>query len=198
MTAPTRPTTQHVGLHTHIDSLGFHLERQEYAEAINHFERSTSADPSFDDGWQNLGAVYLKLDQPEIAIGHYRTALQIRPDAESHYSMAMGLKALGHSNEAMEHFRQSLRLNPAYSRAWNALGVVLASAERLEEAFECFKRAIRIDPWYAQAYFNLGAAYEVGGDLNRAVHYYGKALRVDRNFDQAQQNLDRLQLRGSP
>lgn len=151
-------------LHTLMGNL--QLDRNEVTKAIDHFERATTADPTHDDAWQNLGTAYTLQGRHDVAIGHYHRALAISDDAEGHYALGIGLKDAGRADEALAEFRKSLRLDPNSARTLNSMGVVLASQEQPDAALKCFERAIRVDPWHAATHFNLGATCEIRGNVD--------------------------------
>ena len=169
-----------------------HLEADRPRRAIDFFEKATRSDPTFHDAWHNLGTAYVKMQRYDVAIGHYRTALQLRPGAAAHYALATALNYVGRTDEAIDHYRLALKFKRDYSRAWSALGVALSSKAQMDKAMACFREAIRHDPWYAPAQFNLGAAHEKIGDLDLAVHHYKEAVKIDRDFDAARTGMNRL------
>jgi tetratricopeptide (TPR) repeat protein len=57
---------------------------------------------------------------------------------------------LGRYTEAIEAFKQAIRINPDYADAYFNLGVVYVKLGRYTEAIETFKQAIRINPDFAE------------------------------------------------
>ncbi len=53
--------------------------------------------------------------------------------------------------EAIESYKQALRIDPNDIEAHNNLGATYGNSGKYEEAIESFKQAIRIDPDYAEA-----------------------------------------------
>src|SRR6202043_1223377 len=62
----------------------------------------------------------------------------------------------GQFGQAIECFRQALRLNPNHVEACNNLGNALQVLEQYAEAGACYERALTIDPGYALALLNRG------------------------------------------
>jgi Flp pilus assembly protein TadD len=51
-------------------------------------------------------------------VGYFRKALALRPDhAETHNNLGAVLQALGQGEEALEHFRRAVALDPANAPA---------------------------------------------------------------------------------
>ncbi len=73
----------------------------------------------------------------------------------------------GEPGEAIKHFRQALRINPAYAPAHNNLGRAFLSVGKLTEATEHFCQALRLGYALAQQY--LAASLARHGERGDAV-----------------------------
>ncbi|MBL0037863.1 MAG: tetratricopeptide repeat protein [Nitrosomonadales bacterium] len=61
--------------------------------------------------------------------------------------------------EAIEAYRQALRLQPEYADAWYNLGIAYGNLKKYGLATLAYEEAVRIEPERASAWFNLGVAY---------------------------------------
>jgi tetratricopeptide (TPR) repeat protein len=84
----------------------------------------------------------------------------------------------GRFTEAVEQFRQAVRLQPGSPEALNNLGVALKELGQLEEAVASLRQAQLLRPDYAEAHNNLGVALKAQGKLADAVTCYQQALRL--------------------
>jgi Flp pilus assembly protein TadD len=57
--------------------------------------------------------------------------------------------------DAVDLFREAIRLRPTYVEAYNNLGTALAFQGKREEAVEQFQQALALQPGYAEARRNL-------------------------------------------
>ena len=73
----------------------------------------------------------------------------------------------GELGKAIKHYRQALRINPAYAKAHNNLAVALLNEGKLTEATEHFCQSVRLG--YAQAQKNLTIALTRLGEREDAV-----------------------------
>src|SRR5438552_16221325 len=64
----------------------------------------------------------------------------------------------GKPADAIEHFRQALRIQPENAETHNNWGVALTQQGKPAEAIEHFRRALRIQPENADAHNNLARA----------------------------------------
>jgi Flp pilus assembly protein TadD len=129
----------------------------------------------------------------------------------------------GRTDEAIETFRQLLRLDGTDADTWNNLGFLLLTQQKYPEATEALTEAISRDgtqPRYrvnlgfalfgagrpaealnafrgagteADAQSNLALAYELAGDDGDAVAHYQRALDVDPSHRSATEGLKRIQ-----
>jgi protein O-mannosyl-transferase len=96
---------------------------------------------------------------------------------------------LGRRAEAIEEYRQALRIAPDYAHAHNNLGSLLMAARQLEDAQAHFERALAIDPSYAEAHNNLGKLLGYEGRTTEAAEHLRRALAIKDSYPEAHYNL---------
>jgi tetratricopeptide (TPR) repeat protein len=80
-------------------------------------------------------------------------------------------------DEAVPHFRESLRLNPKQPDAHFNLGNALAIQQKYEEAVAHFAECLKLSPNYAPAHKNLGGmALARLGRREEAVSHLQEAI----------------------
>jgi tetratricopeptide (TPR) repeat protein len=87
----------------------------------------------------------------------------------------------GRINEAMEKYKEAIRLKPDYAIAHSKLGVAYAMLERYDEAIAPFKKVIRIKPDSFGAYHNLGSTYAELKRYEESIFHYEKAISIKPN-----------------
>jgi Flp pilus assembly protein TadD len=90
-------------------------------------------------------------------------------------SEALDAKRYG---EAERHLRDAVRISPAFSEAWNCLGVALVRTGRGTEGEEAFRAAARLRPGWAEPRHNLGRLLASEGRAEEAEREYGEAIRL--------------------
>jgi tetratricopeptide (TPR) repeat protein len=140
--------------------------RSEWDVAIEHFREALRIRPEAVDAHNNLGAALMAKGDRRQAIEHFREALRIDPNcSEAHNGLGGALidrdslqaafkapndmaAALARDNlsEAIEHFREALRIWPQNSQASRNLSLALTWQRELNEATERFRRAQRGKP----------------------------------------------------
>jgi tetratricopeptide (TPR) repeat protein len=78
-------------------------------------------------------------------------------------ALGLALASLRRWADALDAFREAVRLNPADADALYNMGLMLNLLRRHEEALAAYSSAVRLKPDYANAWGNLGmTAYLLG------------------------------------
>ena len=83
-------------------------------EAQKEFEAELAGNPNDSNSENELGLVYSLRADFETAIRHYSRALALRPDfVDAHLALGKILTSLDRPDEAFQHFREAVRLDPS-------------------------------------------------------------------------------------
>ncbi|RPH70879.1 MAG: tetratricopeptide repeat protein [Myxococcaceae bacterium] len=100
-----------------------------------------------------------------------------RQGAEAHYDLGINAQNAGDVRSALKEFEESLKLDPEFADAHNAIAVLLhLSFDRKDEAEKHYKQALEIRPAFSEAKVNLGNLYLDQGRLDEAIGLYEQAL----------------------
>jgi tetratricopeptide (TPR) repeat protein len=105
--------------------------------------------------------------------------------AEYWYNLGIVYGKSGRYQEAIEAFKEAIRINPDYAEAHNGLGAIYGQSGKLQEAIEAFKQAIRIKPGFAKPHANLGTAYGKLNRLQEAIQALKQAIRINPDYAEA-------------
>jgi Predicted O-linked N-acetylglucosamine transferase, SPINDLY family len=92
------------------------------------------------------------------------------------------LEAEGRLDEAMQCYRDAIRLAPNPARAHLNLGNILLAKGDLPGALDAFSTAIKHKPDYAGAYYNIGNALLGNGQYDEAAESYRRALEINPDY----------------
>jgi tetratricopeptide (TPR) repeat protein/uncharacterized RDD family membrane protein YckC len=92
---------------------------------------------------------------------------------------------LGRWQDAIESYKQAIRIKPDYALAHYNLGVAYDKLGRYQDAIESSKQAIRIKPDYAEAHYNLGYCYGSLGRWQDAIESFKQAIRIKPDYAEA-------------
>jgi tetratricopeptide (TPR) repeat protein len=103
--------------------------------------------------------------------------------------LGIALAAEGRFDEAIENYRQAIRINPNYSKALDNLGVALAAKGRFDEALKYYHQAIQLNSNRPETFFHLGMTLDQLGRTREAVAQYREALKLNPNLTGPLNNL---------
>lgn len=86
------------------------------------------------------------------------------------FSLGRAFREMEQYDDALESFRQALRLAPANPEAWHGAGVVFIHLGRDEEAALAFRRALILDPAKSSSRFNLATLIRSDSPAEAALH----------------------------
>lgn len=109
----------------------------------------------------------------------WRDTLAKNPDAFlAQYNLAHLLQAQGRVGEALYHYGEALRIEPAEPRTLTNLGRLFEDRGEEELAIDHYRRALAADAESLEARNNLAGLLEREGDLAGALAQYRMALRI--------------------
>jgi protein O-mannosyl-transferase len=91
--------------------------------------------------------------------------------------------------EAIDHLKMAVDINPSYIKAHQNLGIALFADQKIEEAIDHLKMAIKLSPNHAQVHYNLGIALFANQKIEKAISYYKTAIKLKPNYTKAHYNL---------
>ena len=132
--------------------------------------------------YYNLARSYAALEDIETAKQLYRKAIEIRPRfPEAHNNLGMLLNQEGLFEQAIEHFKIVVAVEPLSSSAHYGMGVAYQSLEDNTTAAVCYQRALTLNPDFYASWVNLGLICLQIGSADVAVNCYSEAIALNPN-----------------
>ncbi len=97
----------------------------------------------------------------------------------AHYNLATIYKKLGHTEDAIRHFKKAIQFDPKLIQAYNNLSLCFKEIGEFDQAISIYKKAIKIAPENSLLHQNLGNVYHELSRLNEAIQCYLDALKFD-------------------
>lgn len=114
--------------------------------AIEAYQKSVYADPSFVEAYNGLGVIYARQGKYQKAIEAFKSALNYAPVAAHLYSnMGYAYYLQGQYTEAVTSLKQATTLDPSNQRALNNLGMAYAKTGSQGESIQAFTQAISVE-----------------------------------------------------
>jgi len=160
------------------DGLSF-LSQDDCEKALPYFEKAVESDNNYAEAWAQTGFCREKLGRHAEAIDASKRAVSLRPSAESYFNIGLASYYLKIYREAVENYRQAIRLDPYNSAdAHYALGLVYRDWGRPEEEIQAYKQAIKLKPDYASAYERLGSRYLKSKKYAEAIETFKQLIAL--------------------
>lgn len=170
------------------------LSRREasyYKDAETLFRRNAQLNPNSPAAVGNWAAGIAGHERYEEALSIFEKAAKLGPadDPDTLVNFGAVLGKLHRTDEAIEKYRQALRINPQHSVANYQLAFLYAEEEKSAEAVEFYSRALQADPGRSDVHNNLGNLLLKQGKFDEAVQHFQTALDLDPTFAEGYSNL---------
>jgi tetratricopeptide (TPR) repeat protein len=162
-------------------------QKKEYEKAAGFFQQAINAYPAYDAAYNNLGVVYMKLDQPDKALAALQAAVKLNDkDADADRNLARLLIMNTEYAKADELVKKSLMVEPS-----DPGGLTLASIAELKTgqypaAVQSAKKVHQLPhDGFASCHYVAGQALERLNDLPDARVQYQLYLQESPDGQEA-------------
>lgn len=118
----------------------------ELEEAIYHYNQALQIAPDWPEALHGLGSVYHTQGLYSRAENYYLQAISLKPLPETHNAYASLLQIRGHIEQALEHYKATIKLAPDFSPAYNNLGSLYQEQGKINLAMQYFQKALELEP----------------------------------------------------
>jgi len=141
------------------------------------------------------GLVADAMQRPDLAIGHFRTTIQLDPNAVlAFYNLGLNLLKQGELPEAEQCFQDALELDPAYVNALVGLGMVSTFQKEPDRAIEYYRTALTHDPQSVESHSNLASLLLQQRKIEDALEHLAQAAKIAPDNPDARYNYGSLLL----
>lgn len=122
----------------------------------------------------------IQLNQYEKVIGLFKDFfLQYEADSNDYCNAGISYSKLGLNTEALDCYKNSLKLDPTNKYALNNLGYALNLIGEYEKAISLFDNSIELDSEFAYSYNNRGLAKIKTGRIVEGLKDMNKSFEID-------------------
>ena len=161
---------------------------EDYANAIECYQKALSYDPRFVSAYNNLGIIYKDVLQDyEKALECFETSVQINPAYDYGYcNLGILYNDIYHDyDKAMENYNKVIRLNPKFTGLYRYIARTYLAMEQYEDALRNVQKEMSNNKPKKYDYCVLGAIYLGTGDYNRAMELLEKSISMDDAYGEA-------------
>jgi tetratricopeptide (TPR) repeat protein len=171
-----------------------HIQRKEYAKALESFEELIRQNIKGPGVNFNAGLALLEMKQPKDAIPYLEKAVGQQPGvAYWHLTLARAYHKSHQLQKALKYYRASLQINPNQPAAHNEMGLVFWNLKSFYFADASFQKAHQLDNQYVEALNNLVSSSMLFKQYDKAIIYINRLLEINPENDSAQQLLTAAQ-----
>ena len=120
---------------------------------------------------------------------HIVKAIDANKQAVRSYNLGLDYAGLGRYKEAIDAFKEAIRISPDLAKAHHNMGWAYDVLGRYDEAIDAYKQAIRISPDLAEAHCNMGAIYSRHERYTEAIDAFKEAIRISPDLADAHYNM---------
>lgn len=142
-----------------------------------------------------LNSIRDKIESTKIIMSKERLIKGWQESAEYLFYLGYFLVETGAYKDAIDVFKESIRLRPDYPEAYYNLGAAYEKTGRNKDAVQAYKKAIRSKTNFADAQFNLGAIYAELGMYKEALEVLKQAVMLEPDYAEAHYNIGLVHLR---
>lgn len=149
----------------------------ELGRAESELRQAVAIDPSFGDGWVNLGLVLLDGDRIDEAIVALQSSVRCAPEsALGHLNLGAALLRAGCFAEARTHCEKAIELAPHVVVAHRNLGIAAHQQGDLDGAKAAYRRALELGLPDPDVLTNLGVVLLRQGEIDPAIEVHERAV----------------------
>jgi Tfp pilus assembly protein PilF len=176
-----------------------YLNDKQPAPAMTALQEAISVNPSSPVYRDTLGVVLLELGRPDMAVEHFKKAVELDPIyADAYFHLGTALAEARRWEEAVTAYKKALSL-PTLTIPESAnqnLGLALYHLKRYQEAEQTLRFAISLDPRLQAAYYNLGLVFVAENRKEEAKSAFRQASQLGPDSPVGQAAQDRLKALG--
>jgi tetratricopeptide (TPR) repeat protein len=167
-------------------------EKKRWIESIEAYLTALRVDADNPSAHYDL-ACFLSTFAGEMAIAHYRRALELEPEfPDARVNLGLAYADRGMIDEAIREMRSALKIDSNDEGARHELAALLMDKAEYVEATRHLRVIVRRQPAHIEAHVDLGHCYLARGFYERAEAAYREALRLNRADLNAHYNLAAL------
>lgn len=168
------------------------LQRDDLDSALAEFQTAAELDPQLAIAHSNMGTIYRRLGEYELAIDSFVEALLRNPISfDDTFSLGQLYHFTKRLARAIQMYLHAIDLEPGNFDAQLNLGVCYQQTGEHAMAIGHFQEAILIDSDSPHAFVNLGVALDAQGKYYEAIRAFNEAIERDPAQPQVLVNLAR-------
>jgi|HubBroStandDraft_6_1064221.scaffolds.fasta_scaffold02408_6 tetratricopeptide (TPR) repeat protein/transglutaminase-like putative cysteine protease len=150
-----------------------------FALAIELFERLSKTDPTHKGLWNGLGGAYYSENQYQQAADAFKKQISINAyDEYAYKNLGQTYEAMQQFDDAIAQFQKQLEVNPLDPSAHASLGLLYSRLKRWNDAVPELEKAVSLQDKNPLLYVSLGEAYIASGQTEKGMSSFDRAIAL--------------------
>ena len=163
-------------------------QQDQLTKDIAQFNKQLAVNPEQPEIYLQLGNLYEKKQQWELAIRSYEQAINLNPQLVNAYICLAKVYAaeLKNHDKSTNYWYQAIKLNPDWLTAKKCitLGNILQAQKKIIKAIDCYYQAIVLSPNMLDAYHQLAELFMIRNQQKKAIQIYNKGIEYNSQNSQ--------------
>jgi tetratricopeptide (TPR) repeat protein/transglutaminase-like putative cysteine protease len=153
-----------------------------FALAIDLFQRVAKADPKHKGLWNNLGRAYLAVNEDQQAADAFKSQIEANPYDEYAYTyLGAAYEGMQRYDEAIAQYQKAIEVSPLDASAHGSLGLLYSKLKRWNEAVPELDKAASLQEKNPLMQVSLGQAYIATGQTEKGMAAFDRAIAIAPN-----------------
>jgi tetratricopeptide (TPR) repeat protein len=145
------------------------MNRQQFADALGHFQRACITDAQSNVPCMNMGIAFFNMQRYEDATRVLSKAAELDPtNPHDWFNLGLITKAEGKPDAAITDFGKVAQIDPNDPDTHYFLGLLYSEQQQYDKAIPQFQAALRLNPFHLSAEFGLAQALLRSGHKDEA------------------------------
>lgn len=150
-----------------------------FALAIELFERVAKDDPKHKGLWDNLGRAYLADSQYQKAADTFKKQIDANPYDEYAYDLlGESYEGMQRYDEAIAQYQKAIEVSPLDASAHASLGLLYSKLKRWNDAVPELEKAASLQDKNPLMQISLGQAYIATGQTEKGLAAFDRAISI--------------------
>ncbi len=155
--------------------------------------------PSSPNTHNNLGDMYGRHGDKEVAIKEFQKAIELKPNyADAYHNLANTYRETNQIDLALVNYQKAIDYNPNLWQSYQNMAAIYFNRRQYEKALENMQKAVQIQPQNLQLENNLALVYLALGQVDKAKPIFQQVLQLDPQNQFAQKGLAEVNKEASP
>lgn len=163
------------------NSIGIALmNRQQFSDALGHFQRSCITDAQSNIPCMNMGIALFNMQRYDDATRVLSKAAELEPtNPHAWYNLGLINKAEGKPDAAITDFEKVEQIDPDDPDTHYFLGLLYAEQQHYDKAIPQFETALKLNPFHLSAEFGLAQALLRSGHRDEAKTHLARFQQMN-------------------